>query len=191
MNLKLTDINDRIVTGNILTDITDHLPKFLLLGTPVKKIINKRPLIRILNEANISRFQSDLSDIDWTAKFENKTPNEKCDEFISTYCKLFEVNFPKKRLSRKRAKDKGWVTLSLRKCIQKKNKLYQRKLEKPTEENTELYNRYRNTLTATLRKAMELHYNELFKSRNNSVKNLWDTFGKIINPDKHKKKKIN
>ena len=36
---------------------------------------------------------------------------------------------------------------------------------------------------------MELHYNELFNKRNNSVKNLWNTFGKIVNPNKYKKKK--
>jgi hypothetical protein len=36
---------------------------------------------------------------------------------------------------------------------------------------------------------MQLHYNELFNTRNNSVKNLWQTFDKIVNPDKYKKKK--
>lgn len=189
IKLKQTEINDRIITGNLLTDITDHLPNFLLLGTPVNEMIKNRPYIRIYNETNISKLQADLSEVNWSVIFEDKTPNEKCDVFISTYSTLFNKSFPKTRLSRKRAKDKNWVTPGLKKCIQKKNALYRRKLEHPTEENKIKYNRYRNTLTATLRKAMELHYNELFRTRNSSVKNLWDTYGKIINPNKYKKKK--
>ena len=131
----MSDINDKIISGNFLTDITDHLPNFLLLGTPQKDVINQRPLIRVYNERNINKFRSDLAEIDWYSMFESKSPNEKCNIFISTYSELFESNFPKKKLSRKRAKEKYWVTPSLKKCIQRKNNLYQLKLEHPTQEN--------------------------------------------------------
>ena len=73
VKLKLSEINDKSVTGNFLTDITDHLPNFLLLGTPSKDVIQNRPFIRIYNERNLSSFQADLTDIDWISEFEGKS----------------------------------------------------------------------------------------------------------------------
>ena len=60
MNLKPTEIDDKIIAGNLWTDIdiTDHLPKGLLLGTPLTEAIKKRPMVRIFREKHMNYFNN-------------------------------------------------------------------------------------------------------------------------------------
>ena len=44
----------KVISGNILADITDHLPTFALLHFSKCNDFNSRPYIRILNDQNIS-----------------------------------------------------------------------------------------------------------------------------------------
>ena len=49
---------------------------------------------------------------------------------------------------------------------------------------------FRNKTTETIRKAEQNYYRSIISSHNNSSKNLWKTFGKILNKNKIKHNKI-
>ena len=98
----MSDINGNINSRNFFTDAIDHLHNFLLLFlslvTPQKDVIKQRPLICVYNQRYVTKFRSDLAECDWISKFENKSPNEKCNIFISTYGESCESSFPKETL---------------------------------------------------------------------------------------------
>jgi len=47
------------------------------------------------------------------------------DKLIS----LLDLNFPKVRLSRKKAKDKDWITIGIKNAIKHRNQLYRKKIK--------------------------------------------------------------
>ena len=149
------DIN--ITSGNILTDITDHLPNFALINdNSVKEKKNIRPLIRIYSEQNITKFKERLDNTDWNRLIENHDIDNSYSICYKNLYSMYNECFPLVRLSRKRAKDKKWLTMELKTSIKIKNKLHKKSASHPTESNISKYNNYRNELTARLRQAETL-----------------------------------
>ena len=114
-------------------------------------------------------------DTDWYAKFVTNVKNR------------FNECFPPVRTSRKRFKDKPWLTHSLKTCIQKKHKFYKTHLRNISENATRKYKVYRNVLTKCLKKADEMYYKQLIDDTQQSAYNLWKHLGPIINPNKKKR----
>ena len=53
-------------SGNILTDMTDHLPVFIqLTHSKNQQAASNRPMIRIFSERNITRFKEIIADTNW------------------------------------------------------------------------------------------------------------------------------
>ena len=93
------------------------------------------------------------------------------EKFITNVKNKFNECFPLVRTSRKRFKDKPWLTHSLKACIQKKHKLYKTHLRNISENTTRKYKAYRNVLTKCLKKAEEMYYKQLFDDTQQSTYN--------------------
>ena len=55
-------IQTKVVAGNLISDITDHLPSFLLIDTKIAKCIN-RPYIRLFTKKKIDKFITDIPNL--------------------------------------------------------------------------------------------------------------------------------
>ena len=67
------NINERMTSGNLLTDISDHLPNFLIYGEQKLKTQQERPYVRIYSDKNIKEFKSHIeNEINWK-NFMNET----------------------------------------------------------------------------------------------------------------------
>ena len=175
-----------VISGNIFSDITDHLPIFTVIKFPSFDDKSDRPFVRLYSESNIANFSSKVSECDWEHLFGDSDIDTMCGLF---YNKLYDIHnacFPLVRLSRKRAKDKPWLTHGLKLCIKKKNRMYRKQLQRPTAENINGYKMYRNILTTCLSNAQKQYYNDIFSDRKNSVFNLWKCFGRTLNMKKNK-----
>ena len=73
-------------------------------------------------------------------------------------------------MSRKRAKDKPWITSVLKSSIKEKHQLYRRLLLNQTEVNKTIYKVYKNKLKTTLRQA-EIIITETFSMIKNVMYN--------------------
>ena len=63
-----SDLN--IQSGNLWSDLTDHLPNFCLLTSKNSKQQNEeRPFIRIYSASNIHKFTEKIKNCDWTEIF--------------------------------------------------------------------------------------------------------------------------
>ena len=178
-----------VVSGNIFSDITDHLPNFTVLhDVCVKDRLNCRPMIRLFGEKNIGKFTREFSDLDWSQYYQSVHVDEMLNLFYTRYSCSFENNFPLTRLSRKRSKDKVWITAGLRKCIRHKADLYKQFLDNPTTAKKEKYKQYKNMVTKLIRNAETEYYNEKIDSKKKNIRALWQIYGPLINPSKCKKK---
>ena len=108
-------------------------------------------------------------------------------EFIGTYSNFFNKNFPLKKVSRSRDKNKKWITKGLRISIKTKNKLLKKKYGNPSNENITRYNEYNKILQKSLFKAENMYYNDILSNRHESNSRFWKLFGNIISPHKQKK----
>ena len=100
----------------------------------------------------------------------------------------YNKSFPLKRLSRKRAKDKPWITAGLKQSIKQKHLLYQQFVfvNDRTEENKVAYKTFKNKLRSVIRKAEADYYKEAFPSKSKSIKEMWKEQGDLLRTTKRK-----
>ena len=126
--LPKSKINNLVTAGNFITDITDHLANFVIFDIETKP--NKsRPFIRLYTERNTELFKrniaSEISILNDTLNSRNNiNVNESYKIFYEKLLELLNLYFPKIRQSRKKAKDKDWITDGIKRAIKQKNKLF-------------------------------------------------------------------
>ena len=104
---------------------------------------------------------------------------------------LLNLYFPKVKLSRKKAKDKDWITVGIKRSITQRNKLFHIQLKDTSiRENVDKWKTYRNMLDKIIKNAQKNYYKNLIKQHNNSCIGLWKTLGSIISK-KNKQTNIN
>ena len=172
-----------IMSGLFYCEITDHLPCFLSLKFEKYNRMDERPMIRIFGEKNCAIFVQKMQSYNWN-EIHNDTGEEIYDKFISVVHNIYQQAFPLVRVSRKRWRDKPWLTKALKVSIKHKNKLYREYILHPDNLHQTKYNAYKNCLRKCLLEAEKVYYNELFENNKDSVFNLWKTLNPIINPKK-------
>ena len=183
-----TKLGKSITSGNIFNDISDHLPVFIIINSEKPTPLSKRPFIRTYGAQNIQSFACKLQNANWEEFYSVDDDEKALDIFTNIYKVAFNESFPLKRLSRKRAKDKKWVTLGIKISSNTKDKLYRKYLKKPTPQNKVLYSRYKNVYTTCCRQAEENFYKNLIDAEKQNVRKLWQIFGPVINPKRLKRK---
>ena len=73
----------------------------------------------------------------------------------------------------------------LKKCIIKKNKLYQNLKKKHSVSNETIYKKYRNCLSKIINKAERYYYNQYFITNRNNPKQIWNKINTIIHNNKN------
>jgi hypothetical protein len=122
---KITE-NLKIKIGSFTSDISDHLPNYLLLINDKKKSANDRSIVPIYSAKNTEAFTRELQGIDWNLITGTQDANEAYNKFIETLLCAFNRNFKYQKLSRKRVKDKIWITAGLKKSSRIKNILHKK-----------------------------------------------------------------
>ena len=169
------------MSGLFYFEITDHLPCFLSLKFEKYNRKDERPMTRIFGEKIRAIFIQKMQSQNWNETY-NDTGEESYDKFIPAVHNIYQQSFPLVRVSRKRWRDKPWLTKALK--IKHKNKLYKEYILHPDGLHKTKYNAYKNCLRKCLLEAEKNYYNELFENNKDSVFNLWKTLNPIINPRK-------
>ncbi len=188
INTNVIKSNQHIFTGNIYSDITDHLPNFIIikLHRPIKK--QGHSFIKIFGEKNMTKFKKLIETSDWREYYKTTDVNKALSIFYNIYNTAFYAAFLLKHLSQQRAKDKKWITSSLKACIAIKDRLFKAYKLNPTATNRSKHTSYKNILIACLRRAEDNYYKELVSKEKQNLYTLSNIFGDIINPLKAKKK---
>ena len=94
--------------------------------------------------------------------------------------------FPIVKLSRKKFKDKPWITNGIKVSIKYRNRLFKKYIEKWTETNENIWKKYRNKVNDCIKAAETHYYQTLLTKHNNHCQNLWKLFGKLIKKNRNK-----
>ena len=110
----------------IVCGVTDHLPIFQITNLSVSPNHKTSPHLYInqSDPSSLNSFQRDLSVVDWNEVFSSCNVDEAYDSFVNKFKTTYECNFKPRKINKKKTPRKPWITSSLLKCINKKNRLY-------------------------------------------------------------------
>ena len=163
----------QIASGNLMTNMSDHFANFIILHSNCKSEETDRPMVRIYSEQNKNTFKKFLCDVNCDAELKHKNVNEAVLAFNQKMTIAYNKSFPFKRLSRKRAKDKPWITTGLKESIKQNHLLYKKFIFNRSEENKVAYKIFKNKLRSLIRKAETDYYTNVFNSKTQSMKEMW------------------
>ena len=109
-----------ILAGNLISDLSDHLPNFLTWEDTSCAPSNNRPLTRLFSDKNKGKFRQHLDSVDWHHILTGDDADSSSGAFYNEVNSAISSCFPLVRLSKRRSKDKKWITKSLKICVKKK-----------------------------------------------------------------------
>ena len=182
-------IQTKVTAGNLISDITDHLPNFVLVNTKIIKI-TERPYIRLFTKKKIDKFIADIPKLnpllDYN-QFPSSDVHESYNEFIKNLKIILDQYFPLVKLSRAKAKDKPFITPGIRVSLTHREKLFQKYLSNKSDIiNKAAWKQYRNKLNEIIKAAEKSFYQKKLKENSDNCQSLWKVFGSILNNKKSK-----
>ena len=173
--------------GILISDISDHFPIFHInenIGNVTQDLhIVKRSFSALNKEA----FTEQVSNANWDSIFGIGNVQEAFSTFHQKLCKLYDENFPKRKVKIRYNNHKSWLSDSLKACIKKKNGLYYTSIKSRTAYNELMYTTYRNKLKKILIKAEKEYYSKLLEANRGNMKKTWSVLKEVINKKKYSK----
>ena len=199
-NIFSTDPSVETLSGNIVTNISDHLAQFLsfpVKPTPHKK--KKEIYKRQYKNFNACQFIRDLRNINWQEALEikRKETNASFTKFFGIFELLLDSHAPLKKLSCSGVKSylKPRITPGIQKSMKVKDRLHKKFLRaKDPIRKDALHNevkQYRNYINILTRNSKVNHYQKFFQDHKKNLHKTWQGIKMIININKTTKKEVN
>ena len=129
-NIFTNIYSDDIKSGILVTDVSDHLPIFVIYGLnnleKIDKEMSEIRLIRQVNEESITAFKSCLTKQNWSTLFEETDVNAAYNTFLETFTTLYDLHCPKKKPKKREKIRSPWFTKGLINACKKKKLVIQR-----------------------------------------------------------------
>ena len=95
-NIFINKPHNLLVSGILITDISDHLPIFYISSELFQKNSTQflTKTIRMTSSENIANFKNELSEIDWTLLERCQDPNAAYDTFLNIFTDIYNKNLP-------------------------------------------------------------------------------------------------
>lgn len=166
--------------------ISDHLPCALVSNIPTRKSINKIKLkFRNFSETNKEKFKADSDRLFHNFVLSNTNVNEATDELVNKINSITNSYFPikTKYISQKRF-DMPWLTPSICKCINIKNKCL--KALKSGDVTYGLFRVFSRLLDLLLYLAEISYFKKKFALSKGNSKDTWKTINSLTGRNKGK-----
>lgn len=180
-HIWVTRTENNINNYILQTDITDHFPVVsqftsCYLHKPEPVYITKRTI----TQAALETFINDLSEVGWNDVFESNCPDRSYNLFFNKFNHLFQKNFPERKIRVNPKHDYSpYVTPALRNSIKERNRL-ERLARKWPLTYGEMYRKFRNKLTSTLRAAKNKFYKDNLKVTQGDPKLHWRSINSLL-----------
>ena len=167
------------ITGIIYSDMSDHLPTFMLHKAYKLKNIKIKISYRQFTSENFTTYKESLSNLPTTIHTTdiNKAHQHFCNNIVDIINKSFPI---KQKSVRYKTLQNKWLNNELLSEIKFKNRLYAKKLKSPTEINI---NNYRIQLKKVekLKKIQKRdYYCKQLDKYNNNIKKRWTILREIM-----------
>ena len=165
------------LSGNIVSDLTDHLPNFLIIFTPLPNSVK-------IDKRDYSTLIQDIQSVDWEGVLHaNPDPNVMLDSFYSRISDIITVHIPLIQLSKRelRMKSKPWITDALRVSINIKNKLFKKYISTKSAYYHTKFKLYRNKINHLLKVSKNNYYDNYFHVCMSDSKKVWKGIRQLVN----------
>ena len=126
-NIFINNPENNIVSGNIVSDTTDHFSQMCILTSHCKPFFpNNKTKVRDYSTFNAKSFIDDLQNINWNNICKHTDANQSFSRFYKCVNKTINKHAPLRSISNRKQKflAKPWLTAGLRKSIRVKNNLF-------------------------------------------------------------------
>jgi len=165
------------ISGNLIYDLTDHLPSFLVVSKFSSLPENVKIFKRYFSHFDEQALINDIQSIDWTLLFScNSDPSCMFDTFYSKISEFIDIHIPLKQLTKKESqlKTKPWITPAIRTSIKiRKNTLYEKFLKTKSSYYQTKFKVYRNKLNHLIKISKRNYYNDYFSIHLTDGKRIW------------------
>lgn len=178
-----------LATGNILTDITDHLANYTLITKD--KVSNADSnssdgqYIRIFSKRNREKFHNDIKNSDWTTVINEQQVDNAYDSFITLFNDKYDKCFPLTLRTPKHKKDKFWITKGLTNSAKNKNRLYKTWIKNKQLSDFEKYRDYKKEFNKLKKLAIDLYYKNIFQQHAKDTKKVWKALNQLCSFSKN------
>ena len=183
-NIFSNNLELATLSGNILTNISDHFPQFLIL---VNTNIDHKECSLYqydYSKFNEQTFLNEFKNHSWDhLSTDNSDLNSKFNDFYEKVYTAVIEHAPLKKVNKKqlKLKTKPWVNPYIQKRIKYRDKLLRKLRKSHSKKTEELYKKFRNRVVIDNRKSKIDYPNTYFQSNQSNMKNLWSGIKSIIN----------
>ena len=174
-NIFFNEINEAAITGNLITDISDHHGQFLITPKVLENYPNKVTFRKSYKNFNNDLFKNELLKTDWESLLNTK-PNDvnfSLEHFLLELNNLLDTHAPFKYSKHKSKKHyKPWITNGAANSI-RKNKLFRVKDPKRREELYKLYKVYKKHVNNLSRRCKDSYFENLFEKNKKNTYKIW------------------
>ena len=177
-NIFINSINIKIKSGNLISNISDHMPNFAILDLEIVKNRRDDVVKRNIKNLDEDKFLNELKSTDFSFIINSvSTLEDKYSFFHNKFLSIVDKHAPLEKLSKRQQKRKlkPWITNGILKLIKVKNNLYKKIFKSNDKFWYQRYKYYRDMLNHLIRKSKRNHYNNYFES----VKNNSKKYGKV------------
>ena len=171
-------------SGILISDISDHLPIFVILNNILNNEVNKNCTqikYRLINDLTIGNLYDKLNQYDFTEILDGNDCDLAIKQLTSivdeSYCSCCPVKT--KTISPKDITT-PWITADVKTEIKRRNHYFslflQGKMQKVT------YTRFRNQVTALIRSSKRAYYENKFSEYKTDLKQTWKVINSILRP---------
>ena len=183
-NIFTNEPDQHILSGNIISDISDHFTQFCTISSPSLKSLHYKYKKKVRSFSNFSEecFLKELSDLNFSL---GEDVDQMFSNFYKKINKIINKHAPLVKPSKRTIKNfsKPWITSGLRKSIKIKNKL-------PMTGERAKYKLYRNRITNLTRLSKKLYFHSFFNDNINNIKKTWRGINSLISNNRKAKKPI-
>ena len=187
-------ISAHINSGCFLLDISDHLGTFFIMDQNIgkgAKLPAIRPKIRIYSQRNMHKFEEKLSNTTWNNVYEMQDCDDAFNAFHNKFSDIYHTCFPLTTLSRKKYKDKVWLTAEISAEIRNKNRLYRQYIKKPNDVTLQEKLRHeRKQVAKHIKEAKRSYYRSQLTADKVSVVQIWKVYSELMGKNRKKDNKI-
>ena len=167
-------------SGIVKHKVADHYITVLnfIADKPDRQINKIDKKIQIVDE---QKMQKELNAINWT-DFDNVNDSVQLySEIVSTLQKTKQNCTIIRTESKKNRKTPNWRTEEIRKHISKRDILFRKHKNNPTNENyRKEYKRYRNKVTKIIRYTKNNYYRQTFKENQGDIRKTWNMVNQVL-----------
>ena len=171
-NIFLNSIEHFTISGNIVYDLTDHLPNFLIIHKATSPSNKSKKFKRDYTKLDTNALLEDIRLINWEEVLSpNCDPTTMFEAFHDTISNVINKHIPIRQLSKRelKVKAKPWITPAIIKSIRVKNKLYKQFLKTNSNYYHSKYKFYRNRLNYLIKLSKRKYYSDYFLNNNEVI----------------------